>query len=561
MACLCTSAAVIYLLPYSTEVYYKPLQDALGISNAEIGWLMSTLGIVNMLGYFPGGWLADRFSPRRLLTVSLITTGALGFYFSTFPSYAMCVVVYAGWSLSSIFTFWAALIRATRDWGGESEQGWAFGILEGGRGVIRLGLASLGVVVLGLFADEVAGFSAVVLTYSALDIALGVAVWFALAAEPAADEADSETETDSGSAASPVVEADSEEVEPAGPVPDNRVLAVLRMPVTWLIATVIFASYATYLGSFYFTPYATDAFGLGVVTAGYLASGKMIARPLSAAGAGFLADRFRASTVITVGAAIGVVSFVLFLLTPSQSPLLRLDEVRRPEALLASLRAPRDPASLTLREGFSDELRESVDESAGATDDAVLAAVLTAINDRLEGEALYEDGAFPGAGDRVGALLEDGELSAEARLRANRAVLEEAYPDVFASIDDEGLSHGPPVYMLVFLVLNVLIATLCLYALRGLIYALLQEGGVPVNLTGTATGIVSVLGYTPDIFFPPLVGYFLDRYPGGEGYRYVYGIVAAALIIGLLASLAIARRGRRASAARGAGASDEASAQ
>ena len=159
MACLCTSAAVIYLLPYSTEIYYKPLQEALGLTNSQIGWLLSVLGAVNMAGYFPGGWLADRVSCRLLLTISLIGTGLGGLYFATLPPFEMCVAVYVFWSLSSVFTFWAPLIRVTRTWGGPNEQGKAFGWLEGGRGIIRLALSSLGVAVMGMFTNIVAGFA------------------------------------------------------------------------------------------------------------------------------------------------------------------------------------------------------------------------------------------------------------------------------------------------------------------------------------------------------------------------------------------------------------------
>lgn len=51
---------------------------------------------------------------------------------------------------------------------------------------------------------------------------------------------------------------------------------------------------------------------------------------------------------------------------------------------------------------------------------------------------------------------------------------------------------------------NVLAGSLVMFGLRALYYALFEEGGVPASLTGTAVGIVSVVGYTPDIF----VNYF-----------------------------------------------------
>ena len=44
-----------------------------------------------------------------------------------------------------------------------------------------------------------------------------------------------------------------------------------------------------------------------------------------------------------------------------------------------------------------------------------------------------------------------------------------------------------------------------IFCLRGIYYALLEECQLPKRLTGTAVGIVSVIGYTPDIFLPLLV--------------------------------------------------------
>ena len=44
--------------------------------------------------------------------------------------------MYGFWGFSTTFLFWAAMIKATRNWGGEQSQGKAFGFLEGGRGII-----------------------------------------------------------------------------------------------------------------------------------------------------------------------------------------------------------------------------------------------------------------------------------------------------------------------------------------------------------------------------------------------------------------------------------------
>jgi MFS family permease len=93
--------------------------------------------------------------------------------------------------------------------------------------------------------------------------------------------------------------------------------------------------------------------------------------------------------------------------------------------------------------------------------------------------------------------------------------------------------------MFYFMLVNVGIAGIAIFAIRGIYFALLEEGGIPLAVTGTAAGIVSAVGFTPDIFMPLLGGVLLDTYPGIEGYRYFYMITAVICALGLCASLLI----------------------
>ena len=78
MLCLCLSGGVIYLLPFLREFYYLPMQEALQLTNTQLGVLMSVFGVTAMISYFPGGWLADKMGPKRLITISMISTGLAG---------------------------------------------------------------------------------------------------------------------------------------------------------------------------------------------------------------------------------------------------------------------------------------------------------------------------------------------------------------------------------------------------------------------------------------------------------------------------------------------------
>ena len=78
MTILCLSGGIIYFLPFLAEIYYIPLQKALGITKTHLGILESVFGITCLIFCFPGGWLADRFSPRKLISIACISTGIGG---------------------------------------------------------------------------------------------------------------------------------------------------------------------------------------------------------------------------------------------------------------------------------------------------------------------------------------------------------------------------------------------------------------------------------------------------------------------------------------------------
>jgi len=85
MATLILAGGVVYTLPYLRQTFHAGLREALGVTNAELGHMNSLFGVVAMLAYFPGGWLADRVSARILLAVSLGATGVAGIAYAQFP--------------------------------------------------------------------------------------------------------------------------------------------------------------------------------------------------------------------------------------------------------------------------------------------------------------------------------------------------------------------------------------------------------------------------------------------------------------------------------------------
>jgi hypothetical protein len=92
------------------------------------------------------------------------------------------------------------------------------------------------------------------------------------------------------------------------------------------------------------------------------------------------------------------------------------------------------------------------------------------------------------------------------------------------------------------LLVNVAIISGAVYGLRGIYFSLLEQGGIPIAVTGTATGIISIIGYTPDIFLPVLGGMILDASPGAVGYQQYFLLISALSAIGLVAAFVVYRK-------------------
>lgn len=110
LAVLVVVAGNIYPLIYLRQNFEVSLLDAFGITSAQLGQNYAMLGVIYTITYIPSGWLADRVSPRVLMSLSLLMAGLLGAWFSTFPSFAATQVIFAGWGIAAGLTFWSALI-------------------------------------------------------------------------------------------------------------------------------------------------------------------------------------------------------------------------------------------------------------------------------------------------------------------------------------------------------------------------------------------------------------------------------------------------------------------
>ena len=84
---------------------------------------------------------------------------------------------------------------------------------------------------------------------------------------------------------------------------------------------------------------------------------------------------------------------------------------------------------------------------------------------------------------------------------------------------------------------SIMITATGIYAARSLYFATMQEGNIPLILTGTAVGLISLVGYTPDIFAGPAMGHLLDASPGVVGHQHVFWMLMAFSTVGAIASI------------------------
>lgn len=398
MAALIIAGEAIFLLPFIVMRVFKPIiRDVFRISDFEIGEAQALYGITALISYFFGGFIADKWEVRKLLSISLILTSLGGIAMASIPSITIFKIVYALWGVSTIFLFWAALIKATRQWGTQNNQGLSFGLLDGGRGLFAACIALTGAAILSyFFPDEAASITYenkkntlqyILITITSIVLCIGIFVWLAL---PNKDKETRSVKTNFSF---------------------KQAFVLFRKPKIIFHALLILSAYSGYKLTGVFGIYAKDVWGFSIENATYFAVLIQFTRPITVVLIGWIADQFLPSKVI-------LPCFVCMAI-----------------------------ASFSI-----------------------------------------------GMGD-----------------------FENSY------------------FALSFCIFIPM--ALATYSMRGLYFALLEEIKTPLQLTGTLVGIISVIGFTPDIFMSLFTGHILGENPGVSEYKQLFSLFTFFPIIGLIATL------------------------
>ena len=299
----------IYPLLYLRQNFELTLLSTFDISLAQLNQHSSILGVMFFLSYVPSGWVADRFTPRVLLSFSVFATGLLGIWYAQIPSSSQLLIIFGAWGVTTGLTFWSALLKGVALLAPGHLQARYFGLLEAGRGLFEALLASIAVAwfayaLSSLDASDQSAMVQVIYFYSSVCLVTGPLLWLIL---------------DSGSG-----QAD----DAAGPAQSGASLGqtlrdlgdLLRNIRIWLVALCILAGYQIFYATYSYSNYLQVQFGLSAVAVGGLTTVRLWMRPLGAVIAGFVGDRFHPVRSLGVLLAVSGLSLFALIVMPSTAP-------------------------------------------------------------------------------------------------------------------------------------------------------------------------------------------------------------------------------------------------
>lgn len=310
LAVLVIIAGNIYPLIYLRQNFEVSILESFGITATQLGQNYAMLGLLYMVTYLPSGWLADRVSPRILMSFSLAFAGLLGVWFSTIPSFEATQIIFAGWGLAAGLTFWSALIKATNLLARPDEQGRFFGILDGGRGLVEAVLATIAVGMFAYFTQDLGqdtpeALRKVIWLYVTMMLVLAPIAFFVLQDHTGTEETVTTKDEDSDLWRDLKIIASRKEI--------------------WLCGICILTGYQLFWATYSFSAYMQIHYGLTAVAVGYITVAKLWMRPIGAAAAGFAGDfldREKVLAILLLLASIALAGLVVLPVTSGSFALL-----------------------------------------------------------------------------------------------------------------------------------------------------------------------------------------------------------------------------------------------
>lgn len=229
-------SSIIYAPMYLKNVFYDPLMQALGCTNADLGLMVSAYGIAAMICYLPSGIVADKFRMRTLATVGFLATAVLVGIYAMLPSVEICLVLFVAMGITSILVWWGTRFKVIRLCCEEDEYASKIGISYSIYGVTGLVIGLINAGIIAAIANVAQGVQVMLIFLAVVIAVLGVASIFLIP--------DFKGEIDKNAKLFSLKEA---------------VEAIKHPGVIWA-CVAYFCVYAVYQGATYTTPYLTQCF-------------------------------------------------------------------------------------------------------------------------------------------------------------------------------------------------------------------------------------------------------------------------------------------------------------
>lgn len=292
----------MYVMPYMKSSFYDQMIAAMGVTNEQLGALMTYYTIALTISYLPGGWIGDRFKPKPVLLISIFGQAALSFLFMfTYESYTMSVIIWLLMALTGGFAFWPAIMKGIRMTGTDEEQGRMYGIFEALNGLASLVLSfiMLGIMAIAGAGDLISGFKKALACMGALSLLSGVLVLILMPKNSAYGVS---------------------EAEASQKITLKDYISTFKIPGVWIMSILVWCYVTISAVASYLTPYSTSVLGMSATLAASIGTirtygCRLVGGPLS----GYLADKafHSVSKEQVLGQAACIVTLLLFIIVPS----------------------------------------------------------------------------------------------------------------------------------------------------------------------------------------------------------------------------------------------------
>lgn len=285
---------IMFMIPYVMSSYYVVFQKATQFNNAQIGHLMTVLGVVSFVMFLPGGFLADILPIRFAVPAGLIGCGLIGLYIVIFqPNYETMLIIYGIIPCFITLLTWSSSMKAIRMLGTDDEAGKNQAIRSISIGVVSLSTATFALILLSRSSNELMVYRFLMITYSAVIMLSGIV--FSITFKPVSGK-DYRTSS----------------------LKLRDLIEVIKVKEVLLIGYFGSVVYISAISIVYMQPYLAQIFDLSSASTSVLGVACKEISILSAPAMVWMAAKFRRSQtkVIAVGLFISALCFAFFLLMP-----------------------------------------------------------------------------------------------------------------------------------------------------------------------------------------------------------------------------------------------------